>query len=95
VELASETGVDDYLLQTYIGTGSEVGSFPDGACPKLVGTQLQRDELTFGRAEENGNYLLSTWQFLTGTVRGLRVVHDNQGKQSKCRRKRTVLGLPK
>ena len=39
--------------------------FPDGTCPKVVGAQLQRDELAFGRAEENGTYLLSTWQLLT------------------------------
>lgn len=82
MELAPEASVDDSLLQTYIGTGSELSSFPDGTCPKLVGTQLQRDELAFGRAEENGNYLLSTWRLLTSTARGLRVVHDNEGKQS-------------
>jgi hypothetical protein len=95
VELASEAGVDDSLLQTYIGTGSEVSSFPDGTCPKMVGAQLQRDELAFGRAEKNGNYLLSTWRLLTSTARGLCVVHDNQGKQSRCQRTRTVLGPPK
>lgn len=95
VELAPEAGVDDSLLQTHIGTGGEVSSFPDGTCPKLVGTQLQRDEFTFGRAEENSNYLLATWRFLTSTAGGLRVVHDNQGKQSQCRRRRTILGLPK
>jgi hypothetical protein len=87
VELAPEAGVDDSLLQAYIGTGSEVSSFPDGTRPKLVGTQLQRDEFAFGRAEENSNYLLFTWRLLTTTARGLRVVHDNQGKQSQCRRK--------
>jgi hypothetical protein len=48
VELAPEAGVDDSLLKTYIGTGSEVSSFPDDTCPKLVGTQFQRDELAFG-----------------------------------------------
>jgi hypothetical protein len=59
VELAQEAGIDYALLQTYIGTGGEVSSFPDGNCPKVVGAQLQRDELAFGRAEENGNYLPS------------------------------------
>ena len=93
VELAPEAGIDYALLQTYIGTGGEVSSFPDGTCPKVVGAQLQRDELAFGRAEENGNYLLSTWQLLTTMVRGLPVVHGNQEKQSRCQRTRTILGL--
>jgi hypothetical protein len=30
VELATEASVDDSLLQTYIGTGSELSRFPDG-----------------------------------------------------------------
>ena len=77
VELVPEAGIDYALLQTYIGTGGEVSSFPNGTCPKVVGAQLQRDELAFGRAEENGNYLLSTWQLLTTMVRGLPVVHGN------------------
>jgi hypothetical protein len=68
VELAPEAGVDYALLQTYIGTGGEVSSFPDGTRPKLVGTQLQGDEFTFGRAEENGNYLFATLRLLTGIV---------------------------
>jgi hypothetical protein len=70
VELAPKAGVDDSLFQTYIGTGSEPSSFPDCICPKLVGTQLQRDELAFGRAEENGNYLVSTWRLLTVRLEG-------------------------
>jgi hypothetical protein len=52
VELAPEAGIDYALLQAYIGTGGEVSSFPDGTCPKLVGAQLQRDELPFGRTDE-------------------------------------------
>jgi hypothetical protein len=56
VELAPEASVDDALLQTYIVTGSEVSSFPDRTRPKVVGTGLQGDEFTFGRAEENGSY---------------------------------------
>jgi hypothetical protein len=78
VELAPEAGVDDSFLKTYIGTGSEVSSFPDGICPKLARTQLQREELAFGRAEENSDYLRSTWRLLTSTAKGLCVVHGNQ-----------------
>jgi hypothetical protein len=35
VELAPEAGIDYALLQTYIGTGGEVSSFPDGTCPEI------------------------------------------------------------
>jgi hypothetical protein len=77
VELVPEAGIDYGLLQTYIGIGGEVSSFPNGTCSKVVGAQLQRDELAFGRAEENGNYLLSTWQLLSTMVRGLPVIHGN------------------
>jgi hypothetical protein len=77
MESASEAGVDNALFQTHIGTGSEMSCFPDGICPQLVGTQLPRDELAFGRAEKNGNYLLFTPRLLISTDRGGCVVHEN------------------
>jgi hypothetical protein len=80
VELAPEASVDDALLQTYIVTGSEVSSFPDGTRPKLAGTGLQGDEFTFGRAEENGNYLFATLRLLMGTARAWCVVHTRLRK---------------
>jgi hypothetical protein len=80
MELASEAGVDYALLQTYIGTSGEVSSFPDGTRPKLVDTGLQGDEFTFGRAEENGNYLLATLRFLAGTGRAWCAVHTRSRK---------------
>jgi hypothetical protein len=39
--------------------------------------------------------LLTIWRSLTSTARGLRVVHDNERKQSPCQRTPTILGLPK
>ena len=80
VELASEAGVDYALLKTYISAGGEVSSFPDGTRPKLVGTGLQGDEFTFGRAEENGNYLFATLRLLTGTGRAWCVVQTRSRK---------------
>ena len=80
MELAPEAGIDYALLQTYIGTGGEVSSFPDGTCPKVVGAQLERDELAFSRAEENGNYLFATLRLLTGTGRAWCVVQTRSRK---------------
>jgi hypothetical protein len=86
VELAPETGVDYALLESYIRTGSEASSFPDGTRPQLVGTGFQGDEFTFGRPEKNSNYLFSTLRFLTGTGRALCVVHT---------RSRRAISIPK
>jgi hypothetical protein len=94
VEFASEAGIDNSLFQTYVDTGSEANSFPDGSYPHPISTQLERDELAFGRNGGSGNYLLVTRRLLTRKDKGLCVVHDKQRKQSRYHRTWTILSHP-
>jgi hypothetical protein len=95
VELASEAGVDYALLQTYIGIGGEVSSFSDGTRPKLLARDSRETSLRLAERRKMATICLPHRGSSPVRVEhGALFIHD-QGKQSRCHRMRTILGLPK